>query len=87
METCDGLDVCLTIGHLGADDSPREAVDSSDSNFADACDASGENEDKRDAPYLFPQSQRRYTTRRSGENVKTSRLRSRGANERPSHAT
>lgn len=58
METRNGLYVCLTVGHLSADDSSREAVSSSDSNFADACDASGENEEDENASYLVPRSQR-----------------------------
>lgn len=58
METRNGLYVCLTVGHLGADDASGEAVGGSDTNFADACDASGKNEGDKDASYLFPRSQR-----------------------------
>ena len=58
METRNGLHVCLTVGHLGANDSSREAIGGGDSNFADACDPSGDDEDEKSAPYLFPQSQR-----------------------------
>lgn len=58
LKTRDGLYVCLTVGHLGADGSSCEAVDSSDSNFADACDTSGENEEEKNASYPSPQSRR-----------------------------
>jgi len=57
METRNGLYVCLTVGHLSADDSSSETVGGSDPNFADAYDASGDREGDKNASYLFPQSQ------------------------------
>lgn len=58
METRNGLYICLTVSHLRADNSSGGAVCGSDSNFADACDTSGENEGNKNASDLFLRLQR-----------------------------
>ena len=58
MKTRNGFYIRLTVGHLGADDSSSGVVGGSDSNFADACDTSGENGENKNAPNPFLQLQR-----------------------------